>query len=118
MEYLLLHISLGPLLLLISILFRIFPPKSINFLYGYRTARSMKTQASWDAANKFGPNAMIIGAAITCLLQLVFGMMDLSITNYTIFSAGSMVILLVATIPLTEAYLKRHFDQNGNPVQK
>ena len=26
------------------------PPKTINGLYGYRTARSMKNQATWDFA--------------------------------------------------------------------
>ncbi len=117
MAYLLLHLSLGPLLLLISILFRLFPPKNINFLYGYRTTRSMKTQASWDAANRFGANAMIAGAAITCLLQLALGMMDLSVVYYSICSATALVVLLLATIPVTEAYLKRHFDENGNPIQ-
>ena len=28
------------------------PPKSINSLYGYRTARSMKNQQTWDFAHR------------------------------------------------------------------
>lgn len=29
-----------------------FPPKNINFLYGYRTKNSMKNQQNWNIAQK------------------------------------------------------------------
>ena len=37
---------------LIFIVFRMFPPKKVNALYGYRTKRSMKNQINWDFAQK------------------------------------------------------------------
>jgi uncharacterized membrane protein len=37
---------------LIGARFKKNPPKRVNWLYGYRTARSMKSQEAWDYANR------------------------------------------------------------------
>jgi uncharacterized membrane protein len=39
--------------LVISFLFRKFRPKEINGFVGYRTPRSMRSQAAWDFANSY-----------------------------------------------------------------
>jgi uncharacterized membrane protein len=36
-----------------------YPPKSINSLYGYRTARSMKSQENWDYAQSMSARMMM-----------------------------------------------------------
>ncbi len=48
------HLIIGPLMLVLALLFRKFPPKKINDLYGYRTARSMKSEEAWAYANSYG----------------------------------------------------------------
>ena len=50
-----LYIALGycAFMLLLGWLLKKFPPKKINHLYGYRTQRSMKNQATWEAANTY-----------------------------------------------------------------
>ena len=50
-----LYIALGycGLMLFIAWLLKKYPPKKINHLYGYRTKRSMKSQFTWDSANKY-----------------------------------------------------------------
>ncbi len=35
-----------------------FPPKKINYLYGYRTKNSMKSQERWDFAQKYSSKLM------------------------------------------------------------
>ncbi|MBV2166033.1 MAG: SdpI family protein [Kaistella sp.] len=37
-----------------------FPPKKINFLYGYRTSSSMKNQERWDFAQNYAAKEMMI----------------------------------------------------------
>jgi uncharacterized membrane protein len=36
-----------------------YPPKSVNSLYGYRTARSMKSQKNWDYAQSMSARMMM-----------------------------------------------------------
>ncbi len=36
-----------------------FPPKKINGIYGYRTARSMKSQENWDIAQRYSSRLML-----------------------------------------------------------
>lgn len=103
--YLIAHFSLGPLILLLAYIFKRFPPKKINSIYGYRTSRSMRSQEAWDCANLFSTNAMLVVAGVTCLAQLIFYTLiggEASI----LWSAGFLVVSLVAVIPITEIHMK------------
>ena len=51
-SYIFLHLLIGPLMLVLSLIFFYFPPKKINLVYGHRTSMSMKNQDTWDEANK------------------------------------------------------------------
>lgn len=108
----LLQFIIGPLLLLLSIVFKHFPPKKINYLYGYRTKRSMKNQETWDEANRYSPNLMILVSIITTLLQGIF-YFTLG-PKYAIgIATAVMVVLVLITIPMTENHLKKNFDNEG-----
>lgn len=48
-----------------------FPPKKINYLYGYRTNASMKTQERWDFAQKYSSTQMIITALKLVVLSMI-----------------------------------------------
>ncbi|PWB20041.1 hypothetical protein DCO46_20845 [Flavobacterium sp. HTF] len=92
--------------LLIMIIFRIFPPKNINALYGYRSTSSMKNKTNWDFAQKYSANLFIAFLSTLLLIQvilyLVFG-------NKTFINL-SIVISLLLTIGIviykTEKKLK------------
>ena len=105
------HLSVGPLFLVLSIIYRIFPPKKINDFYGYRTRRAMQSQQSWDYANKLSANLMLLVGASTCLIQFV---LQRYFTDDTVILSASawLVLGLLLTIPCTEFYLKKKF---GNP---
>ena len=58
----------GLLFILTGLITYLFPPKKINFLYGYRTNRSMKSQESWDFAQKFSAKELMkLGFVLTAL---------------------------------------------------
>lgn len=109
----LVHLVLGPLMLVLSLIFKFFPPKEINDFYGYRTKRSKKSQEAWDVANAYSFNLMIIASLSTIILQLIL-ILTVSKDNSIMISAAGLVMFLVGTIPLTEMHLKKHFDENGN----
>jgi uncharacterized membrane protein len=105
-KYLIAHLSLGPLLLILGFVFKRFPPKKINYWYGYRTPRSMRSQEAWDCANLYSINALMIVAGLTCLLQLItYTLMEAKAS--ILWSANSMVVGLIGVILLTEFHLKK-----------
>ena len=108
------QLLIGPLFLILAIIFRTFPPKTINGVYGYRTPYSMKSQEVWDEANKFSFNLIIGVGIIITLTQLIFHFSlkgHLKLTIPTIL----LVVLLVAIIPITEVHIRKHFDKEGKP---
>ena len=49
----------GVLIVFFGYIFLRFPPKRINWFYGYRTSSSMKSQERWDFAQKHSARGMI-----------------------------------------------------------
>jgi len=65
-------LGVGFIFMLVGIIMYIFPPKKINGLYGYRTARSMENQKKWDFSQKYSAKIMV---------YIGFGMMVFSFTK-------------------------------------
>ncbi|WP_370086327.1 SdpI family protein [Ekhidna sp.] len=106
------NLAVGPLLLAFAILFKVFPPKKINALYGYRTPRSMKSQESWNAANQYANDLMMWVAIITIIFQIgLHFLFPRAVAILT--SCGIMTALLVGSLFVVENFLKRNFDENG-----
>lgn len=108
--------SNGLLLLLIGFLYKRYPPKKINYLYGYRTRRSMANQKVWNYANGVGAQMLIrVGWFI-----LVIGFVTLYFfpSHALLITTSALVISLLASIYLSEKELDRHFDKDGNPRVK
>lgn len=71
-------ILLGVVLLVVWIFVRLFPPKGINAIYGYRTPRSMKDVDSWNHAQSLS-NRYMLGLALVYLIAgISFLFFDLS----------------------------------------
>ena len=93
--------------IVVSFLFRKFQPKEINGFFGYRTARSMGSQAAWNFANHYSAQLLFRCAWAVFLFQFVL---------YLIFEAaiallcfvGLWIACLFLTILRTEVMLKRH----------
>lgn len=111
------HLLITFIMVVVTLWFNFKPPTKINSYYGYRTTRSMINQNTWVAANNYSGNLMliIIGVFVTgqyALIKQVGG-------KKSLFYAGVLlIILLLAVMTLTESYLKRHFDEEGNRIEK
>ena len=113
-----LYMALGycAFMLLLGWLLKKFPPKKINHLYGYRTQRSMKNQASWEAANTYSTfvffKISLYSFFIPVVLYFLFPQLNVLITIIT------NTLLLLYVLYATEKYLKSRFDTQGNPLDQ
>ncbi len=104
--------------------FQANPPREPNGVFGYRTARSMKSRDAWNfAQRKMGqvwgrwgfvmlPLAVVC-QALTLLCPTVDGMCLWSLPITVVEAA----LLLLSMIPVERA-LKENFDENGRRLYK
>ena len=94
-------------------------PKTINSLYGYRTAMSMKNQDTWQFAHRyFGRLWYRCGLVLTPVTVAVM-CLALGKGEDTVSWLGSalcvvQLVVLLASIAPTERALRRTFDKDGN----
>ena len=89
----------------VAFVFRFFPPKKINYLYGYRTSSSMKNIESWNLANKYSSNLMLTSMLLLLFVSYIFDLLDFEAKNWLI----SLLILSFAIIFfLTEKKIKQN----------
>ena len=100
-------------MLLLFLIFKAFPPKKINALYGYRTQRSMANQNVWEVANTFSMQVMIKVSLWSFGLPVVFYFL-IPEFNFLGVCIGNTLLILYSVL-LTERHLNRHFDKKGNP---
>ena len=88
-----------------------FPPKKINYLYGYRTKASMKSQQRWDFSQKYAAIQMFRGGLF--MVAVSFAGKMFAIPDDTQVIAGIVVMLVaVAYILLgTEWAIKKRFKE-------
>ena len=93
-------------------------PKEINYVYGYRTKRSMMNEETWRFANQyFGKEWYLCGLILAPLsviaIAIVFGKGPGTVgTVGGIITMLQMLSLIGAIVP-TESELKKNFDENG-----
>ncbi|MBR5521795.1 MAG: SdpI family protein [Oscillospiraceae bacterium] len=95
------------------------PPKNINALAGYRTVRSMKNMDTWVFANrhcgKIWQKSGLIMLLPTVLAHLPFYRSnDDIIGTISLIVIAVQLVVMVASIFLTEKSLKDTFDDEGN----
>lgn len=102
-------------ILLIAIFFKLFNPKKINSFYGYRTHFSRLNQDTWEVANTYAANLLLltsfIGVVTSVLLNLFI------VTNQqTSIIIGILITVLIFIIVIykTTAYLKSKFNEDGS----
>ena len=111
------HLFILPLpLLIISAVFRIFPPKKINRFYGYRTKSSMKNQDAWDEANRFSANLMLIGSITYFFFIMLCNIFIQGREMQTWVSVAYLFCLIFGVIFITEWRLKKLFDESGDRI--
>ena len=94
-------------------------PGKINYVFGYRTTRSMKNQDTWQFAHHhFGKTWYICGLVLTPLsvLAMLFVLgkgQDAVGTMGSVLCTLQLIPLLASIVP-TERALRKTFDKDGN----
>ncbi len=94
-------------------------PKDINYIYGYRTAMSMKNRDTWEFAHKLCGKVWFIGGLVLLPVNLVPMLVVIGKSKDIVGGVGAalsfvgLAALLGSLIPVERA-LKRTFDKNGN----
>lgn len=89
-----------------------YPPKKINYLYGYRTRRSMANQNIWEYANSVGAKMMIYLGIICFAISMMLYFLEI---KWKILI--SMFVLLLGLgfgMYWCETMINKFFDKNGN----
>lgn len=107
------NLVIGPLMILIGFIFKTFPPKKINYVYGYRTPMSMKNEHTWKAANEHSADSMIKVGILTTLFQ-VLAVVLFGTESALMISCVFLVVALLVSVVLTEKHLREKFDSDGN----
>ena len=106
------------MMLLLGRRFLTKPPRTINGTYGYRTRRSMKSQAAWDFAHRTcGRLWSRLGLVMLPLSALVMLPVLGADTGTVGLWCGAVVLVqtavLLGSIFPVERALKKEFDQFG-----
>ncbi|GAA0125097.1 SdpC immunity protein SpdL [Clostridium sp. CTA-19] len=103
---------IGIICIFIGFIFKAFPPRKINRIYGYRTKLSMKNEDTWNVAQKYSANTFIILGFIYLALEFILNQLSKTIN----VSYENIIILigLVIMIILDEMHLKKIFNNDGN----
>lgn len=104
----------GLVLTIISWIYKVHPPKSINYLYGYRTRRSMRNQETWDFGNIIGAKMMLWVGIST----FIAGVIAYFITPRWAMGISTffLIVAIFAGIFWCERQLRINFDKNGRPL--
>lgn len=87
-----------------------YPPKKINWFYGYRTHNSMKSQERWDFAQRYSARELIRAG----LIMVLTGFAGIWIQADPVFTSFLCLPVLLGLTGValwrTESALKRSFD--------
>ena len=96
------------LILVVAILFKLFPPRKINGFYGYRTARSMANIENWKLANNYSSNLMIVVFSLLTILNFILEQMGIKDEKIIL---GLIIVSFGLVIFLTEQKLKNESEK-------
>lgn len=102
---------LGVIFFIVGLIFKFLPPKRINIIYGWRTNFAMKNQETWDEAQRYGANLMIIIGIASVLVGYLTYILVRNI--HAILGLVCYILSISALILLGELHLRKVFNSNG-----
>lgn len=105
---------LTTLLLIVALVWKFYPPKEINSLYGYRTTKSMKNKETWKFANMYASMWLVRLTALLFMIAIFLYSWPVDTELIEVYMIGPVIISLIVVIIRTENYLSKVFDKNGN----
>lgn len=98
------EVLISVILLGISLIYFLLPPKKINYLYGYRTSKSMKNQENWLLANRLGAKYFLISSIFNVITSI--GLNFLLKIQFSEWFIALLIIEFIIIFYLTEKQLK------------
>ncbi len=105
---------LTTLLLIVALIWKFYPPKEINSLYGYRTTKSMKNKETWKFANMYASMWLVRLTALLFMIAILLYSWPVDTALIELYMIAPVIIALIVVIVRTENYLGKMFDHNGN----
>lgn len=65
------HLITAFVLLAVSFIMKLWPPRKINHFYGYRSPQSMKNQHNWDLANRYSADLLMWAGTSNVVIHLL-----------------------------------------------
>ena len=87
-----------------------FPPKKINYLYGYRTVQSMKSQERWEFAQKYSAKEMMKLGLLLAAFCLLAEISNFDNDVNLIIGLSLMILIVVILFVRVEKAIKARFD--------
>ncbi len=104
-------------LIVLGLIYRYRPPKEINKVSGYRTSKSMKSQKTWDYAQKRVADMFPrLGLALFIVISLNKLFLPFKKEYLSLFNLGLVLLALIVLIFIVERELQDKFDTRGNPI--
>lgn len=100
----------GAIFIPAGIILFFFPPKKINYLYGYRTRSAMKSQERWVFAQKYSAKQMIKGGFCLMMISLLGLFIDLNESAKLIIGLIIVFLPVVYIFRTTEKQLEQRFN--------
>ena len=101
----------GVLTAIFGYIFLQYPPKRINWFYGYRTSSSMKNQERWDFAQRHSAREMIRAGLLMIPAGLFGGVLPLKPVVLAFASIPVTLVFFGIMIGRTETALKEKFGK-------
>lgn len=103
-------IGIGMMLLAVGGILRMYPPRKINWFYGYRTSSAMKNQDTWSEAQRLSS----FGLIVLGLLSVTAGLGQLLISFPEAIEGAIIFLGLVGLVIYVEANLRMTFNKDGS----
>ena len=117
--YLGVSVLIPALMLWFGWLFLRRPPRRINSIYGYRTARSMQNQETWEFAHQVGGRVWLrAGAVLLAVTLLILGRGERIWKIWRLILVLLQTAVLIGTIVPVERALKENFDDYGRKKER
>lgn len=107
-------VTIPAILFISGFLLLLLKPKGINWIYGYRTRASGRSQGTWDYANKLcGKLLCVAGAIMFAVYFVIYLGIEALHPYWDWIVVVSLIISLGAIILIVQRRLKANFDKNG-----
>ena len=95
-------------------LFKLFRPKKINHIYGYRSNFSMKNQSTWDVAQRYSANIFIICGLLLILLGAIQHIIFNESNSMNNVQGIEMISSVIVIYIICEKHLRSLFHEDGS----